>query len=124
MLQLTPKTIIYISTSHVDFRRGIDGLAGFCRNSMMLDSSDGSMFVFYNRKLTSIKILVYDGQGYILFIKRLSSGKFKSSPSSFKNKHSSSDNFLYQKICHRILQIVINNGDPSTAKFAKDWRKI
>ncbi len=123
MLQLSPQTTIYIATCYIDFRKGIDSIAGFCRNTMMLDSSDGSMFVFFNRRLTTIKILAYDGQGYILFIKRLSTGKFKSSPASFKNKKSSADAH-YQKICHRILQIIINNGDPATAKFGKNWRKI
>jgi len=37
---------------------------------------NGGVFVFGNRSRTGIKILVYDGQGFWLCHKRLSSGRF------------------------------------------------
>ena len=47
MLQLTPQSVIYIATKSIDFRKGIDGIAGFCKNSFSLDPFSGALFLFY-----------------------------------------------------------------------------
>jgi len=126
MLQLSPQSIIFVATSYVDFRKGIDGLAAFCKNTLGVNPLSGSSFLFYNRALTTIKILTYEGQGYILFTKRLSSGKFKACPKSLKinTKLFASKNDHSRQICHRLLYVLINNGDPSTVKFSKDWKNL
>ena len=74
MLQLTPQMRIYLAVSPVDFRKGIDGLASVCRRLLDLDPFSGGLFVFRNRKGTALKILVYDGQGFWLCMKRFSKG--------------------------------------------------
>jgi len=61
----------------VDFRRGIDGLARACREVLKADPFPGLLFAFRNKRGTAIKILVYDGQGFWLFQKRLSRGRFR-----------------------------------------------
>ena len=76
MLQLTPQMRIMLAVEPADFRKGIDGLAGICKRVLNTDPFSGVLFVFRNRKGTSIKILLYDGQGFWLCQKRLSSGRF------------------------------------------------
>jgi transposase len=76
MIQITPQMRILIAVEAVDFRRGIDGMAKLCRQVMKSDPFSGYVFVFGNRKRTSIKILIYDGQGFWLCQKRLSKGRF------------------------------------------------
>ena len=44
----------------VDFRKGIDGLAGVYRNVICKDPFSGYLFVFRNGRGTAIKILAYD----------------------------------------------------------------
>lgn len=117
MLQLTPQSIIYIASVAVDFRKGIDGLAGFCKNSFNLDPFSGALFLFYNNNKNAFKILFYDGQGFVLVAKRLSQGKFQ-----YKNKVK--DCSKYHQICHRALQVLINNGNIHDVKFSKNWRSI
>ena len=117
MLQITPQSTILVANQHVDFRKGIDGLAAHCRNHLNTEPMSGTFFLFYNKKATTIKILTYDGQGFWLFVKRLSKG-------IFKNKPKISANNMAQKICHRALLILINNGDPIAANIAKDWRSL
>ena len=51
------------------------------RKQLEQDPMTGCAFVFRNRKGTAIKILLYDGQGYWLCQKRLSSGRFLHWPS-------------------------------------------
>ncbi|HYX08269.1 MAG TPA: IS66 family insertion sequence element accessory protein TnpB [Bacteroidales bacterium] len=74
MIQLTPQTSILVATQPVDFRKGIDGLASVCKKAFGYDPFSGTVFVFRNRRRTAIKILMYDGQGFWLCQKRLSSG--------------------------------------------------
>jgi transposase len=76
MIQLTPQMRIVAAIEPVDFRRGIDGLARLCKEVLKHDPFNGWVFVFRNRSAKALKILVYDGQGFWLFHKRLSTGKF------------------------------------------------
>ena len=69
MLQIVPQMKIYVACQPVDFRKGIDTLAGHCRNELKKDPVSGALFLFRNRGRTSLKILVYDGQGYWLCTK-------------------------------------------------------
>ena len=71
MIQLTPQMKIKVAVEPVDFRKGIDGLAAVCRQVMASDPFSGQVFVFRNKRRTAIKILLYDGQGFGLFQKRL-----------------------------------------------------
>ena len=100
----------------VDFRKGIDGLASVCRRVIQADPFSGYVFVFRNRGKTAIKILMYDGQGYWLFQKRLSKGQFLWWP---KVK----DEVSCALAVHE-LQLLIWNGNPSSAEVSQMWRPI
>ena len=82
MIQVTPQMRVVVAIEPADFRRGIDGLARLCKEVLKHDPFNGWVFVFRNRAATAVKILVYDGQGYWLCHKRLSSGKFSWWPSA------------------------------------------
>jgi transposase len=77
MLQMTPQMRILVAVEAVDFRKGIDSLAELCRAKRNADPFSGCLFVFRSRRATSIKVLVYDGQGFWLATKRLSKGRFR-----------------------------------------------
>jgi len=77
MIQITPQMHILLAAEPIDFRKGIDGLAAVCKNILDTNPFSGYLFVFTNKKRTTIKILTYDGQGFWLFQKRLSKGRFR-----------------------------------------------
>jgi len=116
MIQITPHIRIFLATEAVDFRKGIDGLGGICRQVLKEDPFSGSMFIFRNRRRTALKILLYDGQGFWLFCKRLSKGKFAWWPKQ------TGDGVL--SLTAAQLHLLLWNGDPSCTKFGEDWRKI
>ena len=76
MIQITPQMRVLVAIEAVDGRKGIDSLARLCQEKLQSDPFSGCLFVFRSRRGTSIRVLVYDGQGFWLAQKRLSQGKF------------------------------------------------
>jgi transposase len=114
MLQLTPQSRILLATHPVDFRKGIDGLAAVCRQVLGANPLEGAMYVFRNRAGTALKLLLYDGQGYWLCLKRLSQGRLTWWPTT-------ADARVPLSARERI--IVLWNGEPEGAHMATDWRR-
>jgi transposase len=117
MIQITPQMRILIAIEAADFRRGIDGLARVCRQVLQADPFCGTVFVFRNRRATSIKLLVYDGQGFWLCQKRLSKGVFRWWPSL-------SDSAAAVALRAHELQVLLCAGDPSATAAAPVWRRV
>lgn len=115
MIQVTPQMRILVAIEPADFRKGIDGLARVCRIELEKDPMSGTVFVFRNRRATAIKALIYDGQGFWLCQKRLSSGRFRHWPSGTKGSRALE--------AHE-LQVLLSAGDPGSAKGAPQWRPV
>jgi len=116
MIQLLPHLRILLALQPVDFRKGIDSLVSLCKNSLDENPFSGTLFVFRNRSGTSLKLLIYDSQGFWLLLKRFSNGKIRWWP-----KDSSS---LVQHIEAQHLLVLIYNGLPHKADFSPPWRRI
>ena len=116
MIQVTPQMRILVAVKPADFRRGIDGLARLCREEAQSDPMSGALFVFRNRRGTSIKILAYDGQGFWLCQKRLSAGRLRWWPTSGTTGSIQLD-------AHE-LQVLLWNGNPESAQAAPAWRRV
>jgi len=128
MISLTPQMRILVAVEAVDFRNGIDGLAGICRNQFQKDPLSGCVFVFRNRSGTSFKLLVYDGQGFWLCQKRLSKGRFRWRPACAKPGAAGGpdlrDSKALKEMEARELQLLLWNGDPGRAALGPLWRKL
>lgn len=119
MISITPHMRILCFTEAVDFRRGLDGLLGICRTRISsVDPFSGVLFLFCNRSRKSIKGVVYDGQGFWLVMKRLSSGRFSFWPTG------ESGEAVVSELLSRELSVLLWNGDPRKALMGSDWRKI
>jgi len=116
MIQITPHMRIYLCLEATDFRKGIDGLCCVCRQVLHKDPFSGSMFIFRNKRRTTLKIIVYDGQGYWMLVKRLSKGRFRWWPDM------TGDSSVI--LTAPQLQLLIYNGDVSSASIGSDWRRI
>src|SRR5262249_3369296 len=66
MIQITPQMKILVAIEAVDGRKGIDSLARLWQEKRATDPFSGCLFLFRSRRGTSIRLLVYDGQGFWL----------------------------------------------------------
>ena len=112
MIQLPPHVRVYQYVDPVDFRNGIDGLAGLCRSKLRQDPTSGSLFLFINRRRTAFKGLIFDGQGFWLFQKRFSQGRIRFWPSG-------TDGLTALQV-----QVLLYNGHPQGSDFAPDWKPV
>ena len=80
MLSIAPPPTIYLHTGTTDMRKSFDGLSGIIRGTFGADPSDGSLFLFVNKRRDRIKALWWDGDGYVLWYKRLEEGTFETMP--------------------------------------------
>lgn len=77
MLTLSPGTKLFLATSPVDGRKGIDGLSALVRSHFGQDPLNGSMYVFFNKRADRVRLLRFDRDGYVLTMKRLELGCYK-----------------------------------------------
>lgn len=108
---------ILVAVKPVDFRQGIDGLCRVCRQELRADPMAGAVFVFRNRRAKSVKILVYDGQGFWLCQKRLSAGRFRFWPAERTGKPA-------RALEAHELQVLLACGNPLAAQGAAPWRRL
>ncbi len=116
MIQITPQMRILVAVEPADFRKGIDGLARLCRETLKQDPFCGWVFVFRNRRATAVKVLVYDGQGFWLCHKRLSTGRFCWWPSGRSEAG--------QSLAAHQLQVLLSAGNFARAQGAPTWRPV
>jgi transposase len=110
---------VIVALEPVDGRRGIDGLAQVCRSLLDINPLDGALVVFRNRSGKALRMLAYDGQGYWLCMKRMSSGKFRYWPTAAEDGNAASRVLLAHE-----LQTLIWGGDPAQAHAAPMWRRL
>jgi transposase len=116
MMQLGPQVRILVSVEPADFRAGIDGLCRICRGALGGDPFSGAAFVFRNRRATAVKLLIYDGQGFWLCQKRLSTGKFRYWPNG--------NGSIQRELLAHELSVLLYGGNPESTQAAPMWRPI
>jgi transposase len=67
----------YLYTNKTDMRKSVRGLSGLVLNEMKLELRNGDGFVFFNKRKTMVKILVWDRTGFVVYYKQLSTGTFE-----------------------------------------------
>jgi transposase len=77
MMPLPTTTNIFLYSRPTDMRKSFCGLSGIVRSELGREPTDGSLFLFINRRKDKLKALYWDTDGLILVYKRLESGTFE-----------------------------------------------
>lgn len=76
MISVPPGVRIWLAARPVDMRKGFDGLAAVVQQHLGQDPFSGQIFAFRGKRGDLLKLLLWDGQGFLLVAKRLEKGRF------------------------------------------------
>ena len=76
MLDIRKVKAVYLACGVTYLRKSIDGLSLIIQESFNLDLLSNSLFVFCNRDKSKLKILHWEYNGFRLYYRRLSRGRF------------------------------------------------
>lgn len=77
MLHLSASCSYYLYRGDTDMRKGFDSLSGIVASQMQGNPLSGSVFIFFNKKHNQVKLLLFEGDGYALYHKRLEQGTYE-----------------------------------------------
>ena len=72
MFGLNESTQYYVCQRYVRMNLGINGLYQIVRTEMELPPLGGAVFIFFSKNRQQVKMLRWDGDGFLLYQKRLS----------------------------------------------------
>ena len=87
MLTVHDNLRIYAYTQSTDMRKGINGLSGIVREQLEFDPTDGSLFLFVNRKRDRMKLLHFADGGFWLYYRVLEAGTFEKLTATGGERH-------------------------------------
>ena len=77
MFHLHDKLKYFLYPAPVDMRKSFYTLSGIVTSLMKRNVQDGEVFIFVNRRLTTMKILHLEHGGLVIYHKKLDGGVFK-----------------------------------------------
>ncbi len=76
MIGSTRNLRVFAYAQPADLRKGFDGLYGIVTSELSRDPLDGDCFLFVNRARSRAKVLLWDGTGLCIYMKRLEQNRF------------------------------------------------
>jgi transposase len=77
MLHLSSSCRYFLYTGVTDMRRHFDSLSGMVTSQMQQNILSGDIFIFLNRRRNQIKLLLFEGDGFSIYHKRLEKGTYE-----------------------------------------------
>ena len=77
MFSPAPGVKIFVYTEVTDMRKGFSGLSAIVRETFQADPTDGSLFIFINRRRDRMKLLQFTDGGFWLYYRLLEAGTFE-----------------------------------------------
>lgn len=69
MMTLPTTTRIFLYSKPTDMRKSFCGLSGIVRSELGREPTDGSLFLFINRRRDRLKALFWEHDGMVIFYK-------------------------------------------------------
>lgn len=77
MIRPSADACIHLHREPVDMRKAINGLVALVEAEMALDPFSAELFIFCNRQRSIVKMVMWEGNGFVLWMKRLEKSRFK-----------------------------------------------
>jgi transposase len=85
MLMVPANSRLFLCRTPVRMHKSFEGLSGLVEQMFPGELLSGAFFIFLSRRKDHMKVLSWDGDGFVIFYKRLEKGSFavkKDGPSS------------------------------------------
>jgi transposase len=76
MLNLPANVRIFLYRYPMNMRKSFEGLSAAVEQHFPGELLSGALFIFLNRRRDLLKILVWDGDGFVIYFKRLEQGTY------------------------------------------------
>lgn len=77
MIPLGSEAKVFLALGGTDMRKGIDGLSVLVSGCLSRDPFSGHVFAFCNRQRNTVKLLLWDRNGFWVLHKRLERQRFR-----------------------------------------------
>lgn|SRR5690606_4334106 len=114
MLSIESHRRYFLCTEPMDMRKGFDSLSGWVRQQLGKEPLSSDVYLFFNTRRTHVKILIWEGDGFAIYYKRLEKGSFEIPPFKAGQDHISLSALTIQFILHGISLTSI--------KWKKRWK--
>lgn len=120
MLHLSSTCKYYLYSQDADMRKGFDSLSGIVSSQMQLNVLDSSVFIFLNKRHNQMKLLLWEGDGFALYHKRLEKGTFELPYS--KNPSPAAQAAI--TITAQQLQLILQGISLQKIEFRKRYKRV
>jgi transposase len=97
-------------------RKGFDSLSGIVTSELKMDVLNGAVFIFINKKHNQVKLLLWEGDGFAVYYKRLEKGTYEI-PASGKND-------IEFSISHEALQHILQGVSLKSIRKRKRYQQM
>lgn len=97
-------------------RKGFDSLSGIVISELKMDVLNGAVFIFINKKHNQVKLLLWEGDGFAVYYKRLEKGTYEI-PVAGKNNTELS-------ITHEALQHILQGVSLKSVRKRKRYQQM
>lgn len=116
MLHISAACRYYLYSGVTDMRKGFDSLCGIITSSMKQNALNGSVFIFFNRKHNQVKLLLWEGDGFAIYYKRLEKGTYEVSVNG--------DNNTSVSVTHQQLQLILQGISLTSVRRRKRYQHL
>jgi transposase len=95
MLYLSEARKYFLYRGITDMRKSFDGLSGLVRQELNREPLSGEVFVFLSRRRSQIRLLLWEGDGFSIYSKRLEKGTFELPVDVKESKEINCDDLLF-----------------------------
>lgn len=121
MLNILPTTRVYAYVKPADMRKSFAGLVGIVEQELGRQVEAGGLFLFFNRRHNSVKVLFFTGDGLAIFYRRLERGTFEL-PRAAADANAAGANAAGIEIKPSDLALILEGIELASVKRRKRWR--
>ena len=115
LLSLSASGSYYLHRGATNMRKSFNGLSALIRAELGQNPLSGQVFIFFNRHRDQVKLILFEGDGFGIFHKRLEKGTFELPKTTGEGQDG--------VIAWHDLQFILQGVDLTSIRFRKRYHR-